>query len=42
MIGRIEPILQHEPVSAAAGVLNQNQYSATRMAVRLLHLQAGP
>jgi len=29
MIGRIEPILQHEPVSAAAGVLNQNQYSAT-------------
>ena len=29
MIGRIEPILQHEPVSAAANVLNQNQYSAT-------------
>lgn len=32
MIGRIHQILQHEAVSAAAGVLNQNQYSATTWA----------
>lgn len=32
MIGRIHQLLQHEPVSAAAGVLGQNQYSATTWA----------
>ena len=32
MIGRIEQIFQHDQVSAAAGVLNQNQYSATTWA----------
>ena len=37
MIGRIEQIFQHEAVSAVAGVLNQNQYSATTWASDRTH-----